>query len=74
MRRSLEKKLSVKRNMNSYISAMLKNGIVIKEEDLKSVLIKNEKGELLDIKTYIQSLLIETLESVLGGDKDERNT
>ena len=74
MRRSLEKKLSVKRNMNSYISAMLKNGIVIKEEDLKSVLIKNEKGELLDIKTYIQSLLIETLKSVLGGDKDERNT
>lgn len=71
MRKSLEKKLSVKRNMNSYISAMLKNGIVIKEEDLKSVLIKNEKGELFDIKTYIQSLLIETLESVLGGDKDE---
>lgn len=74
MRRSLEKKLSVKRNMNSYISAMLKKGIVIKEEDLKSVLIENEKGEIFDIKTYIQSLLIETLESVLGGDKDERNT
>jgi len=46
----------------------------IKEEILKSVVIVKKDGEKVDIDTYLKSLLIETLESVLGGSKDERNS
>lgn len=46
----------------------------IKEELLKSVVIVKKSGEKVDVDTYLKTLLIETLENVLGGDKDERNS
>lgn len=46
----------------------------IKEELLKSVVIVKKNGEKVDVDTYLKTLLIETLENVLGGDKDERNS
>lgn len=46
----------------------------IKEELLKSIVIVKKNGEKVDVDTYLKTLLIETLENVLGGDKDERNS
>lgn len=46
----------------------------IKEELLKSFVIVKKNGEKVDVDTYLKTLLIETLENVLGGDKDERNS
>lgn len=46
----------------------------IKEELLKSLVIVKKNGEKVDVDTYLKTLLIETLENVLGGDKDERNS
>ena len=46
----------------------------IKEELLKSIVIVKKNGEKVDVDTYLKTLLIETLEEIVGGDKDERNS
>ena len=47
---------------------------IINESLLDSIVIMRENGEVLDFNTYLKTLLMETLEEILGGDKDERNT
>lgn len=46
----------------------------IKEELLKSIVIVKKNGEKVDVDTYLKTLLIEALEEIVGGDKDERNS
>lgn len=47
---------------------------IINESLLDSIVIMRENGEVLDFNVYLKTLLMETLEEILGGDKDERNT
>lgn len=56
------------------LTNLLRSGVEIDESLLSKIIIVRENGEKLDIQTYLKSLLIETLENVLGGDKDERNS
>ena len=56
------------------LTNLLRSGVEIDESLLSKIIIIRENGEKLDIQTYLKSLLIETLENVLGGDKDERNS
>ena len=48
--------------------------IEIKENLLSKVTIIGEDGQKMDIRTYLKTLIIETLEEALGGDRDERNS
>lgn len=48
--------------------------IEIEENLLSKVTIIGEDGRKMDIKTYLKTLIIETLEEAVGGDKDERNS
>ena len=56
------------------LTNLLRSGVEIDESLLSKIIIVRENGEKLDIQTYLKSLLIETLENVLGGDNDERNS
>lgn len=44
---------------------------IINESLLDSIVIMRENGEVLDFNAYLKTLLMETLEEILGGDKDE---
>jgi len=48
--------------------------IEIEENLLSKVTIIGKDGRKMDIKTYLKTLIIETLEEAVGGDKDERNS
>lgn len=64
-------------NFNDLINNLNLNQVgklEIKEELLKHLVVIRENGQKVDIDTYIKTLIIETLESVLGGDKDERKS
>lgn len=43
----------------------------IKEEMLSNVHIMTKSGKILDIKTYIKTLIIEALEEATGGKHNE---
>lgn len=43
----------------------------IREEDLDKIRIHTKSGQLLDIKTYLKTLLIEALEEATGGKRNE---
>jgi hypothetical protein len=47
---------------------------IINESLLDSIVIMRENGEVLDFNAYLKTLLMETLEEILGGDKDERKS
>lgn len=48
--------------------------IEIEENLLSKVTIIGKDGRKMDIKAYLKTLIIETLEEAVGGDKDERNS
>ena len=47
---------------------------ILNESLLDSIVITRENGEVLDFNTYLKTLLMETLEEIMGGDKDERKS
>ncbi len=47
---------------------------ILNESLLDSIVIMKKNGEVLDFNTYLKTLIIETLEEAVGGDKDERNS
>lgn len=47
---------------------------ILNESLLDSIVIMKKNGEVLDFNTYLKTLLMETLEEIVGGDKDERNS
>jgi len=47
---------------------------ILNETLLDSIVVIKKNGEFLDFNTYLKTLLMETLEEIMGGDKDERNT
>lgn len=47
---------------------------ILNESLLDSIVIIKKNGEVLDFNTYLKTLLMETLEEIMGGDKDERKS
>lgn len=47
---------------------------ILNESLLDSIVIMKKNGEVLDFNTYLKTLLMETLEEIVGGDKDERKS
>ena len=47
---------------------------ILSESLLDSIVIMKKNGEVLDFNTYLKTLLMETLEEIMGGDKDERKS
>lgn len=47
---------------------------ILNESLLDSIVIMKKNGEVLDFNTYLKTLLMETLEDIVGGDKDERKS
>lgn len=47
---------------------------ILNESLLDSIVVIKKNGEFLDFNTYLKTLLMETLEEIMGGDKDERKS